>query len=257
MLHIFTAVLALSDPSAEVVRARIADVIAHPGRFHDQHLSIRGQVDACHRDVCRLCPEVMRSANADASQCLDIELKGIGEDWVPGHTESPEDRVAEQVRFSVITAKGLFDADCQGTMMSSAIDGPETPGSCGPPFAFVEVLRVHRRLRSNEGLVWDHQSAALHPAPADVASEIETIWRRELAEANEEPVGDQIAVFLSDAARYRHAQAEARLCVCLKADCSADWPKRDISTAAPTSRDPFACYAAARFDGDGGWRVYP
>ncbi|MDQ8029129.1 MAG: hypothetical protein REJ23_10400 [Brevundimonas sp.] len=267
MLHIFAAVLALSDPAGPVVEVRIADVIADPERYGGQALRIRGQVDACYGFVCSICPEEMTPDTADGEKCLRIAFDGFvseedrAREDEGGYMPAPWHEVEKLFRFSVVTAEGVFNPSCLTNR-----PWPREPGAraddvvvCSDratTWQSVRVRAVHRRLPSNAGLVFDRERGGLSPAPESVSVPVKTAYRDYLRLIGSDE-DDPSAVFIPELANLKPglASEEARLCICLKDDCEADWPRRDVSVWARTSNDPYICHVALRTDGV--WRVFP
>lgn len=273
MLHIFAAVLALSDPSGPVVEARIADVIADPERYGGQTLRIRGQVDACYGVVCSICPEEMTPGTAEDAQCLRMSFDGFmsEEDQARGeegeYTPAPWREIEETFRFSVLTGEGEFDPSCL-----TQRPWPPEPKAQAPTgedivpeilcmdrattWRGVQVRAVHRRLPSNDGLVFGRSGGRLDAASDDISDAVKADYRRYLTLIGSDD-DDPLAVLLPEYSNFRPEAKgeEARLCVCLKESCEAEWPRRDISTRARTPNDPYICYVALKTDG--AWRVFP
>ncbi|NJC41590.1 hypothetical protein GGQ87_001848 [Brevundimonas alba] len=269
MLHIAAAVLALTDPSGPIVDARIADIIADPERYGGQTLSIRGQIDACYGFTCSICPEEMTPATANDEQCLRISFDSyMSEEDTKGPrdalwTPSARSLVEETFRFSVVTAEGVFNPEC----LTGRPWPPEAPASNADEvveivcvdravtWGGVVVRAVHRRIPSNDGLVFDVDFGVLTSAPAEIAVQVETAYRDYLVSLDDGPEDRPLAVFVPQSPDFRPAGEEARLCICLKEECGGDWPVRDISLRARTPNDPYVCYSALRIAGV--WRVYP
>lgn len=269
MLHIFAAVLALSDPTGPVVEARIADVIADPERYGGQTLRIRGQVDACFGFVCSICPEEMTPATAEGEKCLRMAFDGFmseedrAREDEGGYVPAPWREFEALFRFSVVTAEGVFNPSCLTNR-----PWPREPGAVGDDedvivcsdrattWLSVQVRTVHRRLPSNAGLVFGRDGGGLSPAPDSVSAPVKAAYLDylRLIGSDEE---DPIAVFSPEFADLKPetADKEARLCICLTDDCEADWPRRDVSIWARTPNDPYICHVALKTDGV--WRVFP
>lgn len=273
MLHIFAAVLALSDPTGPVVEARIADVIANPERYGGQTLRIRGQVDACYGFVCSICPEDMTPENADGEKCLRMGFDGYGSeedrdrDDEGGYVPAPWRDVEALFRFSVVTGEGEFDPSCLTRRPWPPEPRAEAEGGgamadevlCmdrATTWRGVQVRAVHRRLPSNAGLVFGRGGGGLSPSPDAVSVPVKAAYRDYLRLIGSD-ADDPSAVFTPEFADFKPetASEEARLCICLKDDCETDWPRRDLSTWARTPNDPYVCYAALKTDGV--WRVFP
>lgn len=273
MLHIFAAAVALSDPTGAVIEARIADVIADPERYGGQTLRIRGQVDACYGYVCSICPEEMTPGTAENEKCLRMSFDGFmseedqaredeGE-YVP----APWREIEETFRFSVLTGEGEFDPSCLTNRPWPPEPAVQAPAGeemmpeivCmdrATTWRGVQVRAVHRRLPSNDGLVFGRNRGSLAVAPDDTSTAVQADYRRYLALIGSDDE-EQLAVFMPEHSNFRPEakDEEARLCVCLKASCEADWPRRDISTWARTPNDPYVCHVALKTDGV--WRVFP
>ncbi len=273
MLHIFVAVLALSDPTGPVVEARIADVIADPELYGDRTLRIRGQVDSCYGFVCSICPEEMTPETAEGDKCLRISFDDFmaeadrGRDSDIEYVPSPWRDVEALFRFSIVTGEGRFDPSCltgrpwppephAGAASSDDMVPEVLCMDRATTWRGVQVRAVHRRLPSNEGLVFGSGKGRLTPASEPVSTSVKSAYRTYLGliGADEE---DALAVFIPEFQDLRPATAseEARLCVCLKESCEGEWPRRDLSTWARTPNDPYVCYVALKTDGV--WRVFP
>lgn len=272
MLHILAAVIALSDPTGPVVDARIAEVIADPERYSGQTLRIRGQIDACYSFVCSICPEEMTPQTAVDEECLRISFDGfMSEEDRNGpvdapYTPSPWRDVEELFRYSVVTAEGVFDPECltgrpwppeppvepaEGEVLIDEIICMDRAST----YRAVQVRTVHRRILSNQGLVFGRDGGALTPAPTEIAAPVEAAYRTYLATFDDDPDVDPMTVLLPEFPDFKPAGEEARLCICLKGDCTGEWPTRDISVWGRTNNDPYRCYAALQVAGV--WRVYP
>lgn len=273
MLHIFAAVLALSDPTGTVVEARIADVIAEPERFGGQTLRLRGQVDACYGYVCSICPEEMTPETADRRQCLAMAFddstseEDRAQDETSSYVSTPWRDIEASFRFSVLTAEGTFDPSClthrpwppEPRARREAGEDMMAEVVCmdrATTWRGVQVRSVHRRLPSNEGLVFGRDGGRLEMATNEISDAVSADYRRYLAligSDEEKP----LAVFRPEFPDIRPDAVgeEARLCVCLKASCEGEWPRRDLSTSTRTPNDPYVCHMALKTDGV--WRVFP
>lgn len=262
MLHIFAAVLALSDPTGPVVEARIADVIADPERYRDQTLRIRGQVDACYSWVCSVCPEDMTPETADEEKCLRISFDAFGseEDWrddeePPFHRDAWRD-MEEAFRFSVVTAEGRFDPTCLPIKPSQGLDEMVLCTDRASTWRGVQVRSVHRRLSSNDGLVLgQRRDGPLKASSPAIASAVGQAYRDYVLTFDDSPDWKPVAVFQTEYPALDDPNREAWACVCRVADCSGLWPKREISLWARTVNDPYFCYFA--LERSGAWRIYP
>lgn len=273
MLHILTAVMALTDPAGPVVEARIADVIADPERYGGQTLRIRGQVDSCYSFVCSICPEEMTPETADDEKCLRMGFDGFmseedrGRENEGGYTPTPWRDIEASFRFSVLTGEGEFDPSCLTRRPWPPEPRAETGGDDGvlgeiicmdrsTTWRGVQVRAVHRRLPSNAGLVFGRDGGGLSPAPEAVSASVKAAYRdylRLIGSDDDHPS----AVFVPEFADFKPetASEDARLCICLKGECDTEWPRRDLSTWARTPNDPYVCHVALKTDGV--WRVFP
>lgn len=268
LLTVFAAALAAAAPSGPVVEARIADVISDPERFGGQTLRLRGQVDSCFSWVCSICPEEMTSRTADPAGCLRISF----DDFDPVDEGPSEDRwfsagvgreMERAFRFTVVTAEGEFDPSCltgrPGPLETAIPDGEEVMIVCtdrASTWRGVQVRAVHRRLPSNDGLLFDaRRDDPLNPAPAQIAAATERAYREYVLTFDDDPQWEAVAVFQTAAPLLDDPDREAWACVCRVDDCSGAWPKREISLWASTSNDPYACHFA--LERDGVWRLYP
>lgn len=262
MLHTFAAVLALSDPTGPVVEARIADVIADPERYGGQTLRIRGQVDACYGFVCSICPEEMTPETAEGDRCLrmgfdDFEVRDDVEARNLGYWQSAVRLMEEGFRFSVVTAEGRFDPSClPPPTKADVLEEIVVCTDRATTFRDARVSRVHRRLASNDGLVFDRRrDAALIVASQAVAAEAEAAYRDYVLTFDADPDWKPIAIFQTENPSLGDAAREAWACVCRIDHCSDVWPRREISLWARTANDPYFCYFALAEDG--AWRIYP
>lgn len=165
----------------------------------------------------------------------------------------------------MVTAEGVFDPECL-TGRPWPPEPPVEPAEdevlideiiCmdrASTYRGVQVRTVHRRIPSNEGLVFGRDGGALTPAPVEIAAPVEAAYREHLASLDDETDVDPPTVLLPEFADFKARGEEARLCICFKADCSGEWPSRDISVWARTVNDPYGCYAALKVAGTS--RVY-
>lgn len=277
MLHILAAVVALADPTGPAIDARIADVIADPERYGGQTLRIRGQVDACYLDGCRICPEEMRPGEEDREErrCLRIGLEDFSaEDDLadpdgPPFERSPRREVAEIFRFTVVTAEGVFDPQCltgkpwppepepapSASSDAEATMIDEIICTGGVDLTDARVSKVHRRLPSNDGLAARRHSWPLTPASPTIATAAEAAYRDYVLIFDPGPDWTPIAVFQTEFPNFDDRDREAWACVCRIDDCSDAWPKREISVWARTVNDPYFCYFTMEVAG--AWRVFP
>lgn len=259
MLHIFAAVLALSDPTGPVVEARIADVIAEPERYGGRTVRIRGQVDACYADLCSICPEELTGAVDAYRRCLvmtfdDLEAgdyQDDGFDWKPrgsvGFRTRPNGAgpLEDAFRFSVVTVEGRFRA-------AATVDD-QLAERVGVRLTGVRVQALHRRIPSNAGVATDRYTARLEPAPTEVTRNVAAAisaygWPFE-------PRPGQMIVLVLSSYFQRAVDRDAWACTCQIDDCTGRWPERTISVYAPTINNPYSCDMARR-DEDGVWRLY-
>lgn len=269
MLLVLAAVLSLSDPTrGAIIDVRIADVIAEPERYGGQTLRIRGQIDACYGYVCSICPEDMTLETLADEQCLRMSFDGFAdeESWSAEDTRyAPSVRGAmeEAFRYSVLTGEGTFDPSCL----------THRPWPPEPDAAFVDevlcmdrattwrgvqVKAVHRRIMSNDGLIFGSHKGRLTEAPEEVSGQVKMAYQTYLP-FSDAGHGGALKVFLPEfpvlGSEGGVEDEEARLCVCLKDDCEGDWPRHDISVWAHTVNDPYVCHAALKVDGV--WGIYP
>lgn len=274
MLHIFAAAMALADPSGPVIDARIADVIADPERYGGQTLRIRGQVDACYSWVCSICPEEMTPGTTDDEQCLRISFHGFASEREEDDADGPPFSTAlwremeKAFRFSVVTAEGQFDPSCLTRRPWPPEPAPAGSGDqveiedtvlCtdrASTWRGVQVRTVHRRLPSNDGLLFDvSRDAALKAASPEIEALAEGAYREYVLTFDRTPDWKPIAVFQTEFPAFDEPDREAWACVCRIDDCSDAWPKREISVWARTVNDPYFCYFA--LERRGVWRIYP
>lgn len=274
MLQIFAAAFALSDPSGQVVDARIPDILADPERYGGQTLRIRGQIDACYGWVCSICPEEMTSATADSEGCLRISFDDLPGEQGWGVGERSFDRgvsrdMEKAFRFSIVTAEGQFDPSCLTRRPWPAQPAPPheddpdatqiTEVVCtdrASTWRQVQVRMVHRRLSSNDGLLFDgRRDGALKLASPMIASLAENAWREYVLTFDRNPDWKPIAVFQTESPAVDESDREAWACVCRVDDCYGQWPKREVSLWAQTYNDPYFCYFA--LERQGIWRIYP
>lgn len=270
LLIAIAALLALADPSGQAVEARIADVIADPDHYDGQLLRLRGQVDACHGFTCSICPAEMTPATQDDGECLRISFDDFTSNE-HGELDMPLTRIASKLveelfRFSVITADGMYDAACQPRP-----PGRTNQGQRGGEEAIEEIVvctdrastwrgvgvrEVHRRIPSNDGLIFNRPANRLSDAPTNVSDPVKAAYRDYVLTFEDEPNFDPMVVLMPEAPLLKPIGDEARLCVCLVDECAeSDWPRRDVSTWARTPNDPYVCYVALKVAG--AWRVYP
>ena len=120
----------------------------------------------------------------------------------------------------------------------------------------VQVRAVHRRLPSNDGLVFGRAGGRLDAASDDISNAVKADYRRYLTLIGSDD-DHPLVVLLPEYSIFRPEAKgdEARLCVCLKESCEAEWPRRDLSIWARTPNDPYVCHVALKTDG--AWRVFP
>lgn len=273
MLHIFAAALALSDPSGTVTEASIADIIADPERYGGQTLRIRGQIDACYSWVCSVCPEEMTPETADDERCLRVSFHGFASEQEDDDADGPPfsttlwREMEEAFRFSVVTAEGHFDPSCLTRRPWPPEPRPEPSGEetfideivCmdrATTWSGLQVRAVHRRLPSNDGLLFDrNRDGGLKAASPGIEASAEGAYREYVLMFDRNPDWKPIAVFQTEIPALDEPDREAWACVCRIDDCLDAWPKREISVQARTVNDPYFCYFA--LERQGVWRIYP
>ncbi len=262
LIWIAVAFFSLAGSAWAVPRTvTIAQLRAHPWRYAEQQVRVRGQINQCWRWSCDICPEGMTPETYDPGQCLGIRF-GLFE---PGRSEARDGLAIEAAyRWTVITISAHFHPDCLAsyqTHLSRRRGGQEVEEVvCMDRVSHLRQARVlafHSRKTDRTGLHNRDKGDRLHVATgADEVAMLEAFgreWPSGVLEKRE-----RVALIQDKPSVFNSVQREGYICECLKeTSCGELWPQWNVAplVGLAASPAPYDCYNMLEWDNR--WRLLP